>query len=52
MSIITPDTPAPPFSLARADGESFTERDLEGHDRPRLLSVRLQPGLHRAATAV
>src|SRR5271165_5059196 len=30
MSVIAPGTPAPAFSLARADGESFTERDLRG----------------------
>ena len=30
MSVIAPGTPAPSFRLARADGSSFTERDLEG----------------------
>jgi peroxiredoxin (alkyl hydroperoxide reductase subunit C) len=30
MSVLEPGTPAPPFALARADGSSFTERDLEG----------------------
>src|SRR5271167_1441232 len=30
MSVIAPGTPAPAFTLARADGESFTERDLQG----------------------
>ena len=30
MSVIVPGTPAPSFRLARADGSSFTERDLEG----------------------
>jgi len=28
--VIAPGTPAPSFTLARADGESFTERDLQG----------------------
>ncbi len=30
MSVIEPGTPAPSFTLARADGESFTEQDLQG----------------------
>lgn len=30
MAVIAPGTPAPSFKLARADGESFTERDLQG----------------------
>ena len=30
MSIIGPGDPAPEFSLARGDGESFTARDLKG----------------------
>ena len=30
MSVIAPGTPVPEFKLARADGSSFTERDLEG----------------------
>ncbi|MGA2320840.1 MAG: redoxin domain-containing protein [Solirubrobacteraceae bacterium] len=30
MSVIPPGTPAPSFRLARADGESFTESDLDG----------------------
>ena len=30
MSIIAPGTPAPAFRLAREDGSTFTERDLEG----------------------
>jgi peroxiredoxin len=30
MSVIGPGTPAPGFTLARADGESFTEQDLRG----------------------
>lgn len=30
MAVIAPGTPAPSFTLARADGESFTERDLQG----------------------
>jgi peroxiredoxin len=30
MSVIEPGTHAPSFTLARADGESFTERDLQG----------------------
>jgi peroxiredoxin len=30
VSVLTAGTPAPSFSLARADGESFTERDLQG----------------------
>jgi peroxiredoxin len=29
MSVLAPGTPAPRFSLARADGESFTEQDLQ-----------------------
>jgi peroxiredoxin len=28
--VIAPGTPAPSFTLARADGERFTERDLHG----------------------
>jgi mycoredoxin-dependent peroxiredoxin len=31
VSVIAPGTPAPRFRLARGDGSSFTERDLEGH---------------------
>jgi len=30
MSVIAAGTPAPDFRLARADGETFTERDLKG----------------------
>ena len=30
MSVIAPGTPAPSFKLAREDGETFTERDLQG----------------------
>jgi peroxiredoxin len=30
VSVIAPGTPAPSFTLARADGEGFTERDLQG----------------------
>jgi peroxiredoxin len=30
MAVIAPGTAAPSFTLARADGESFTERDLQG----------------------
>jgi peroxiredoxin len=30
MSVIASGTPAPSFTLARADGESFTEQDLQG----------------------
>jgi peroxiredoxin (alkyl hydroperoxide reductase subunit C) len=30
MSVIRPGTPAPSFTLRRADGEDFTERDLHG----------------------
>jgi peroxiredoxin len=30
VSVIAPGTPAPSFTLARVDGESFTERDLQG----------------------
>jgi peroxiredoxin len=30
MSVIEPGTPAPSFKLARADGETFTEQDLQG----------------------
>ncbi|MHB8243355.1 MAG: redoxin domain-containing protein [Solirubrobacteraceae bacterium] len=31
MAVIAAGTPAPSFTLARADGESFTESDLQGH---------------------
>jgi peroxiredoxin (alkyl hydroperoxide reductase subunit C) len=31
MAVVAPGTPAPEFSLARADGESFTQEDLKGH---------------------
>jgi peroxiredoxin len=30
MSVIEQGTPVPSFTLARADGESFTEQDLQG----------------------
>ena len=30
MAIIAPGTPAPSFTLARADGATFTEQDLQG----------------------
>jgi peroxiredoxin len=30
VSVLTAGTPAPSFTLARADGESFTEQDLRG----------------------
>jgi len=30
MSVIASGTPAPAFSLAREDGQTFTEKDLEG----------------------
>jgi peroxiredoxin len=30
VSVLAPGTPAPSFKLARADGESFTEQDLQG----------------------
>jgi peroxiredoxin len=30
VSVLAPGTPAPRFKLARANGESFTERDLHG----------------------
>ncbi len=30
MAVIAPGTPAPSFKLARGDGESFTESDLQG----------------------
>jgi peroxiredoxin len=30
MSVIEPGTPVPSFTLARGDGESFTEQDLQG----------------------
>jgi peroxiredoxin len=30
VSVIAAGTPAPSFTLARADGESFTEQDLQG----------------------
>jgi peroxiredoxin (alkyl hydroperoxide reductase subunit C) len=31
VGVLAPGTPAPDFSLARADGERFTQEDLEGH---------------------
>jgi peroxiredoxin len=31
VSVVSPGTPAPSFSLGRADGERFTERSLDGH---------------------
>jgi peroxiredoxin len=31
VTVLAPGTPAPSFRLARADGESFTEADLQGH---------------------
>jgi peroxiredoxin len=31
VAVVPPGTPAPDFSLARADGERFTQEDLEGH---------------------
>jgi peroxiredoxin len=31
MPVIAPGTPAPDFTLKRADGEDFTRRDLLGH---------------------
>jgi peroxiredoxin len=31
VTVLAPGTPAPSFTLARADGESFTEADLQGH---------------------
>jgi peroxiredoxin len=31
VSVIAAGTQAPSFKLARADGESFTEQDLQGH---------------------
>ncbi len=30
MAVLQPGTPAPGFSLARGDGERFTEQDLQG----------------------
>jgi peroxiredoxin len=30
VAVIAPGTPAPSFTLARGDGESFTEQDLQG----------------------
>ncbi len=30
MAVLAPGTPVPSFSLARADGETFTEQDLQG----------------------
>ena len=48
MSIIAPGTPAPDFPLKREDGERLHPGRPQGpHDRPGLLPVRLQPGLHR-----
>jgi len=31
VAVLAPGTPAPEFSLARADGERFTQDDLTGH---------------------
>lgn len=31
MAVLEPGTPAPEFSLGRADGERFTGQDLKGH---------------------
>ena len=31
MAVLAPGTPAPEFSLARADGERFTKESLKGH---------------------
>jgi peroxiredoxin (alkyl hydroperoxide reductase subunit C) len=31
VTVLAPGTPAPSFKLARADGQSFTEADLQGH---------------------
>ena len=31
MNVIAPGTPAPEFTLKRADGSDFTRADLEGH---------------------
>jgi peroxiredoxin len=31
MAVLAPGTPAPEFTLGRADGESFTREDLKGH---------------------
>src|SRR5438270_602520 len=31
MAVLPPGTPAPDFTLVRADGESFTKKDLTGH---------------------
>src|SRR5438132_10040198 len=31
MRVIAPGSPAPAFQLARVDGSSFTEADLQGH---------------------
>jgi peroxiredoxin (alkyl hydroperoxide reductase subunit C) len=31
VSVLAAGTPAPSFTLAKADGESFTEADLHGH---------------------
>ena len=50
VSIVAPGTPAPEFSLKRADGDALHPRGpARADDRPRLLPVRLQPGLHRPA---
>jgi peroxiredoxin len=31
VAVVAPGTPAPDFSLGRADGERFTQEDLKGH---------------------
>ena len=46
MSVIVPGTPAPSFRLARADGSSFTERDLEGQGSV-LVLPSIEEGLGR-----
>ena len=47
---VAPGTPAPEFTLTREDGEHFTQRrPRRADDGPRLLPVRVQPGLHRPA---
>ena len=53
MSPLPAGSAVPSFSLKGADDGTFTEADLAGQDdRPGLLPVRVQPGLHRPAEPV